>query len=884
MILLSYFMAIVIGIAIAALVIAVQTRREMAELRRLIAGAAAGEAPAPEVPRTSRPQPDIPIYRAPAEPVRSDPAPPPPASSAPIFPPADDAAHALPPFPPSSRTPATRVDWENLVGIRLFSWIAGIALVLSAVFLFKYSVEHGWLRPAVRAALGLGTGAGLLILCEMRIARAYRFTANAMDGAGIAILYATLFSLYARWQLWSATAAFGGMLLVTAIAVFLSTRRDSIFIALLGLIGGFATPALLSSGENRPIALFSYLLLLNGGISWIAWKKRWPMLTALSVTLTVLYQWVWVERFLTSAQLPLAAGIFLVFALVGASSFWPEAEGDERDRTFRRVASAGAVLPLLFAFFTAIVPEYGSQYHVLFGFLLLVATGLAAVAFWRGPLWLHTLSGGATLVTFFIWIIVSYTPEAWPGILGWLGAFVALYLAADTRLRTGAVLTAPVLFFVFFALAIREPARYGILAGALFALLTVVLAYSFRSSRPALGATAIVLSVISLMPLSKMPAPLLIVCYAILFTLLLGIARFADRPLLPLVAVPLYAAALVAAIDRAAGERVVLASILCLLFFAHAFVARRTNSSLQIAYISLVLANVIFFIAAYAARSSLPYEAVFGVIPLVQAAFFGLLLHREARSPGDEMPRPSRSSDIALLAGAALGFFTTAIAVQLEKEWITIAFALEAAALAWLFTRIPHRGLIVWSGGLAAVVFARLVLNPAVLEYHEKAAVPVLNWYLYAYLTSASAMFAIVFFMRVASPPLARLAAVTGTLELFVLLNIQIADYYSAGRTLTFNFVSSSLAQDLTYTIGWALFAMAMLVAGLILQARSVRIAALGLLLVTILKCFLHDLARLGGLYRVGSLFGLAVALVVVGLLLQKFVMLKRPIEHPAGS
>ena len=65
--------------------------------------------------------------------------------------------------------------------------------------------------------------------------------------------------------------------------------------------------------------------------------------------------------------------------------------------------------------------------------------------------------------------------------------------------------------------------------------------------------------------------------------------------------------------------------------------------------------------------------------------------------------------------------------------------------------------------------------------------------------------------------------------------------------------------------------------AGLLLRNRAARIGAIALLLVTVLKCFLHDLNRLGGLYRIGSLLGLAVSLVVVGLLLQRFVLAKAP-------
>jgi uncharacterized membrane protein len=52
-------------------------------------------------------------------------------------------------------------------------------------------------------------------------------------------------------------------------------------------------------------------------------------------------------------------------------------------------------------------------------------------------------------------------------------------------------------------------------------------------------------------------------------------------------------------------------------------------------------------------------------------------------------------------------------------------------------------------------------------------------------------------------------------------------------------------------------------------------VTALILLVITILKCFLHDLGRLGGLYRVVSLLGLAMSLVLVGILLQRFVMLR---------
>ena len=141
-------------------------------------------------------------------------------------------------------------------------------------------------------------------------------TANALDAAAIAILFATFFAAHALWNLIPATVTFGLLILVTVLAVLLSIRHDSLFIAVLGLLGGFATPALLSTGENRPIPLFTYLLLLNVGLAWVAFKKGWPLLTILTLILTAIYQWGWVVRFLDTSQLSLAMGIFLVFSVM----------------------------------------------------------------------------------------------------------------------------------------------------------------------------------------------------------------------------------------------------------------------------------------------------------------------------------------------------------------------------------------------------------------------------------------------------------------------------------------------------------------------------------------------------------------------------------------
>jgi hypothetical protein len=856
------FLAFVL--AIIALVIASKARGEARELRKLVATltpqrdvagpplpVAAQMAPEPLVAHVApEQQPPVPAQPMPApvvEPAATPiaaftmPEPQPSIQQPPI---AD--ARPIPPYVPQQPQPSKPIDWESLVGIKLFGWIAGIALVLAAVFLFKYSVDHGWLRPAVRATFGFITGIGLLVVCEMRVARNYKLTANAMLGAGIAILYATLFALYGRWHIWPATAAFFGMLLVTAAAVYLSTRRDSVFIALLGLLGGFATPALLSSGENRPIALFSYLLLLNGGISWIAFRKRWPLLTALSVALTAIYQWAWVEKFLTSGQLPLAAAIFLVFALVAAITLWQQAEGDARQKLFRGIAMVGAALPLLFAFFTAIVPEYGARYNVLFSFLLLLAGGLAAISLWRGPQWLHSLGALASLLTFYIWLAVSYTSQSWPWSLVWLAAFVVLYLGVRMKLDSLAVYAAPLLFLVFIGLALREPQHSTTLIGAMLALLVVLIGFAARIPQWRLVPIAIALSSIAVMSLAHAPWPAYSVPQVALFALLFAIAWVAEDHWLALAALPFYFAVILMADNFGDARQLAIGALLYALFLLYpASLGARIRNSI-FPHLAACVASQIFFVLAYELRKPLGYEDWIGAIPVLQAVLlFGLMILLLRLDP--------LAVRFGIVAHTVLAFLTIAIPVQFSNEWMALGWAIEATALAWLFTRIRHTALLFWVGGISVAVLIRFAGDVR------------FDHYIPTYLLCAAAMFLITWLL----PKIRPLTASLGTIELFMLVNVAISDYYEHRP-------SSSLAQDLTYTFAWALFAIAMLVAGIVLRTRAGRVAALGLLVVTVLKCFLHDLGELGGLYRVASLFGLAVSLVLVGLVLQKFVIMKR--------
>jgi uncharacterized membrane protein len=99
---------------------------------------------------------------------------------------------------------------------------------------------------------------------------------------------------------------------------------------------------------------------------------------------------------------------------------------------------------------------------------------------------------------------------------------------------------------------------------------------------------------------------------------------------------------------------------------------------------------------------------------------------------------------------------------------------------------------------------------------------------------------------------------------LFLLVNLQIANAFlpSNARYLTLQF-GGNFARDMSYSIAWGLFALALLMIGFWKQTAGARYAAMGLLLVTLAKLFLHDLDQVGSIYRIGAF--LIVSVIALG-------------------
>jgi len=234
---------------------------------------------------------------------------------------------------------------------------------------------------------------------------------------------------------------------------------------------------------------------------------------------------------------------------------------------------------------------------------------------------------------------------------------------------------------------------------------------------------------------------------------------------------------------------------------------------------------------------------------------------------------------LALFSAVALWFVAVAIPLQLDRQWITLGWAIEAMALCWLFGRLPHRGLPTFAGILYALVGVRLLFNPEILSYEERG-LAFFNWILYTYgIATACGLIGQALLRRASSDAyIRRLAdafALNALLLGFWLVNLEILDYFSTGPFITLT-GHRGYSVKLALSAGWGLYAIVLLVAGVAKDLKPLRYISLGFLMLTVAKVFLYDLSELGGIFRVFSVLGLAVGLILVSVFYQRFVFGKR--------
>ena len=238
--------------------------------------------PATEPEPTTKPEP----LQRPLTPLVAEPA----IASAPA-----PAAPSRPRAPSAKVAPAGPTAFDNLVAAAKRWLTTGnvpvklgvIVSFFGVAFLLKYAVDREVLTvPIELRYLGVATGAGIMLAFGWRLRARLRVYALSLQGGGIGVLFLTIFAAFRLHPLLPAPFAFFLLVALTAFAGVLAVLQDAKALAVLGIVGGFLAPVLISTGSGNHVGLFSYYLLLNAAILGIAWFRAWRFLNVIGFVFT----------------------------------------------------------------------------------------------------------------------------------------------------------------------------------------------------------------------------------------------------------------------------------------------------------------------------------------------------------------------------------------------------------------------------------------------------------------------------------------------------------------------------------------------------------------------------------------------------------------------
>ena len=872
------------GLGIAAWFQARAMRREVAGLRLALAAAGLIPATAPSAPAWAPP--------ATAEP-------------APLTEPVAEATAGaiVPPDPaiPAPTLPApARPGLEEMLTLRWGMWLGATAILLAGVFLVRTAVEEGWLGPAARCGLGGLLGLALVGAAEWlrrrtphpadpdAAAPAARpdLAPAALAAGGVAVLFGAAYATAVLYGLVPPLVGFGLLALTTLAGLALALLHGPL-VAAIGIACAYGTPALVETQNSSLPGLFGYLLVVTAA--------------ALAVVRQVGATWLgWVATLAAAAWVVAGGGI-----AGSEADLWAPALFVPLAAILHLALLPGAALEATVGRRLAWVP-----FAVLAAAALLLAPGtsslapaaaillLTPVAVWKGTAeprldrlpWLAALAG---LLLLLVWNIPAWSPA---------GEDVTIAGVVQAVLPNGPWL--PEALWPFLGAAALLAALHG-LAG---------FHQARRAPRPlrwaALPAAVPVLAL--LIAYARVAGFALDVRWAMaalaLAALLIGAAAAARR-----------AGALPGARQRAGVHA------------AGAVAALALGCAMLLADQWLTLAVALFLppLAWVEARADLPplrrvatavallvlvrlllngqvLDYPFGAAPVLN----GLLLAYGVPAAAFALAamwfrRRGDDTTVAVLEAGALAFATALVLLEIRHamaggalaeagEWGFREAALDVAALSLLATlgrllnrRIGGRPVLAWGWRLqqAAAVGLGVVLlltNPAFESGVALLAAPVLNE-----LTLAFALPAVLAAAAARAPETARAPAFRTVLALYALA----AGFAWVTLEVRHGFHPTEMALDIealesaelyAYSAAWLGFGGLLLALGIRTRITPLRLAALAMIGLTILKAFMVDMNDLQGLWRVLSFLGLGLALIALGWVYRRFVVTPPPPAVPA--
>ncbi len=745
----------------------------------------------------------------------------------------------------------SRPSLEAWLGGRVFVLVGAVALALAVVYLIRLTLERGWITPPIRIIFGTLFG---LSLCLLGIGKRDRwgYLAGGLVASGIASLYITLFG---ATEIYHFLNPFTGLSLVVAITVaaILLSLRHGMIVVIVGLIGGFLAPYLFHLETPSMARLTLYLLFLQSGVLLVTFTRKWPIVRLFSL----LGGYLWALFLLLRGPLthPGWPGFYLftlsVLYLVSETFF----SGSMEEK--RRINFFALFMTLLgFSLFLIYVPRGGFSF-VTWTYTLCLYAAVLLLSFIRAPVRAIPWFGLPVLIGFYE---IEVERGLYAGPTGWVvggGLFILILLmplvVSLIRERSGgsrrihAIRLAVIGAIFWFAADYVAVYRAGLDRTWWIPCTVAIVLFG--------GRLAVAVR------RDETEGRSLLAMATGLFFFLLPFMHFERFPLTLLFAlqIPVYYLASRWARDHSLewfGRFLTVWVVLRFLLQKNAYETLNLKTPFinQYAYLVAIPLIVFLFTAMRLVQTVLDRKLLNGAVLTI--GWFWMLVNLRLVYHG------------STYLDAPLHFY----------EWgasFTVSGVYAVALVMWnrrlslneirMFTRV----IMILS--LALFYAANLLLkNPLWNPVKVGTNFP-LNHLIegYALPSAVFLLWASVAMMIHEIHRLRTLFRATGLLGLFVFINLEIRQWFH-GEDLSRGGIYES--EKYVYSAVWLAFGLLLLVWGILFKQQHTRHASLVILVMTIFKVFVYDMAELPELYRIFSFLGLGLALFSVAYVYRRFV------------
>jgi len=191
-----------------------------------------------------------------------------------------------PDIPKTIKKVTNNIEKEVAFGQKWLLLSGIIILVMGIGYFLKYSFSQNWVSPTFRVLSVYLCGGSLLGAGEYFRRKLSAKFGLYLIGGGLATLYFATYAAFGLYHILGQIPSFALMVLITILCGILSLFYNTKWLAIVGILGGFLTPIILSTGEGSFMILMTYITILNLCILTISSYKQWALLNKLGLFFT----------------------------------------------------------------------------------------------------------------------------------------------------------------------------------------------------------------------------------------------------------------------------------------------------------------------------------------------------------------------------------------------------------------------------------------------------------------------------------------------------------------------------------------------------------------------------------------------------------------------